>query len=125
MTAIRRWLAVLFGLAVSLAVVGTIPAANHGYIYVWIYVGTCLTCAAVSLVGIILSRYRQSAFWTAIALQIPMSLFYLRAMASIPGTDDACGMLWVAFIGTGMLISCLLAIASAGHAVFRAVGAKD
>ncbi len=125
MPAIRWWLAVLFGLAVSLAVVGTIPAANHGYIYVWLYVGTCLICAAVSLTGIILTRYRIAAFWTAVALQIPMSLFYLRALASIPGSDDACGMLWVAFIGTGMLISCLLALAAAGHAVFRSVRAKD
>jgi len=98
-------LAVFFGLTISLAVVGTIPAANHGYTYVWIYVGTYLTCAAVSLIGIILIRYRIASFWTAVALQIPMSLFYLRALASIPGSDDACGMLWVAFIGTGMLIS--------------------
>ena len=124
-TAIRWWLAVFFGLTVSLAVVGTIPAANHGYIYVWIYVGTCLTCGAVSLTGIILTRYCIAAFWTVVALQVPMSLFYLRALVSIPGSDDACGMLWVAFIGTGMLISCLLAIAGAGHAIFRAVRAKD
>ncbi len=125
MPAIRWWLAVFFGLTISLAVVGTIPAVDHGYIYVWIYVGLCLTCAAVSLIGIILTRYRIVAFWTAVALQIPMSLFYLRALASIPGSDDACGMLWVTFIGTGMLISCLLALAAAGHAVFHSVRAKD
>ncbi len=125
MPAIRWWLAVFFGLTISLAVVGTIPAVNHGYIYVWIYVGMCLTCAAVSLTGIIFARYRQVAFWAAIALQVPMSLFYLRALASIPGSDDACGMLWVAFVGTGMLISCLLAFAAAGEAVFRSIRAKD
>ena len=114
-----------FGLTISLAVVGTVPAVNHGYIYVWIYIGLGLTCAAVSLIGIILTRYRIVAFWTAVALQVPMSVFYLRALASIPESDDACGMLWIAFIGTGMLISCLLALAAAGHAVFQSVRAKD
>jgi len=54
-----------------------------------------------------------------------LSFFYVRALASIPGSDDACGMLWIAFVGTGMLIWCLLALVAAGHAIFLGARPKD